>query len=289
MNLRFLSTIVAISRHGSLNAAAQHLGLSHSAVSLQVKSLEEELQFQILDRSKRPPVLTGEGMALVDYSKRIEDAENDIRALADGDRLVGRATIGAVPSAIKNLLAPSLANLHEKQPDLEVEVISGLSQILIEQVLDGSIHAALVTDPGLRVPNLSIDQICREPYRLLISSAESENDPIRLLQSQPFIWFDRRARLARHVEAFLKQIEVEVKSTMEVNSFEGVEALVYHGLGVSILPKRVLSKDMAGIRSIPIEDEGAHRTVAIVSRENSPRKKLVQILATELKSLVIEQ
>ncbi|MCO4839351.1 MAG: LysR family transcriptional regulator [Rhodobacteraceae bacterium] len=285
MNLRFLSTVIAISRHRSLNAAAQSLGLSHSAVSLQVKSLEDELQFKILDRSKRPPTLTGEGMALVEHAHRIEDAASDIRALADGDRLVGRVIIGAVPSVIKDLMAPVLANLHDKQPDLDIEVASGLSQILIDQVLDGSIHAALVTDPGYAVPNLSIEHICEEPYRLIVASGVADTDPIRLLQSQPFIWFDRRSRLTRDVEAMLKQAGVTVRSTMEVNSFEGVAALVRHNLGVSILPKQALSADPQGIQTIPLGKKGACRFVVVASRENSPRKNLVHLLATELRAL----
>ncbi len=286
MNLRFLSTVAAISRHGSLNAAAQELGLSHSAVSLQIKNLEDELQYKILDRSKRPPVLTGEGIALVDYARRIEDAASDIRALADGDRLRGRVTIGVVPSAIKNMMAPAMASLHEKQPDLEIEVFSGLSQDLINQVLDGSIHAALVTDPGHSVTNLSTEQICQEPYQLMASTAETEDDPIQLLLSRPYIWFDRKSRLSRDVEALLKQIGVEVRSTMEVNSFEGVEALVRHKLGISILPKRALSEDLRGIRALPLREEGARRTVVIASRQNSPRKNFVHLLAKELRSLL---
>lgn len=285
MNLRFLSTVIAISRHRSLNAAAQSLGLSHSAVSLQIKSLEEELQFKILDRSKRPPSLTGEGMALVEHARRIEDAASDIRALADGDRLVGRVAIGAVPSVIKDLLAPALANLHDKQPDLDIEVASGLSQALIDQVLDGSVHAAVVTDPGYSVPNLSIDHICEEPYRLIVSSAETEKDPNRLLQSRPFIWFDRRTRLTRDVEALLKQAGGEVRSTMEVNSIEGVEALVRHNLGISILPKQALSADPEGIQTVPLGKKDACRSVVVASRENSSRKNLVHLLATELRSL----
>ena len=195
-------------------------------------------------------------------------------------------TIGAVPSVIKNLLAPALANLHDKQPDLDIEVASGLSQVLIDQVLDGSIHAALVTDPRYSVPNLSIDHICAEPYRLIASSAEAEKDPILLLQSRPFIWFDRRTRLTRDVEALLKQAGVDVQSTMEVNSIQGVEALVRHNLGISILPKQALSADPEGIQTVPLGTKDACRFVVVASRENSPRKNLVDLLAAELKSLL---
>jgi len=114
MNLRFLATVVAFSKHQTLNAAAQTLGLSHSAVSLQIKALEEELQFPILDRSKRPPMLTSQGHALVEHAKRMEGIAGDIRALADGSSLYSRvagATVSVSDHVMRQHRAEPLCSL----------------------------------------------------------------------------------------------------------------------------------------------------------------------------------
>jgi molybdate transport repressor ModE-like protein len=65
MNLRQLKTLVELAETGSFSAAGRAVGLSHSAVSLHVKALEEELNVQLVDRSRRPPTLTNRGLALV--------------------------------------------------------------------------------------------------------------------------------------------------------------------------------------------------------------------------------
>lgn len=289
MNLRFLRSVVAISQYGSLNAAAAQLGLSHSAVSLQVKALEDELQFQILDRSKRPPILTSEGLALVEHARRMEDVASDIQALAQRDRLFGRVTIGAAPSTIQHIMAPALARLHSAHPDVEIEMVSALSQDLINMALDGVVHVALVTDPGASSDNLETAHVYSEPYCLLVSAEETGRDPDNLLRTRPYIWFDRKTRLSQDVSAYLIGRAVDVQSMMEVDSFEGVEALVGHNLGVSILPRRALAPEPKGVLFLPLGGDNHCRRIVIATRKNSPRKLLFKLLQEIFSDLIGQQ
>ncbi len=286
MNLRFLRTVVAIAQNGSLSAAARELGLSHSAVSLQVKALEDELRFSILDRSRRPPVLTGQGMALVEHARRMDSLASDIRALADAGQLMGQAAIGAVPSTVAHLAAPALARLHGDHPDLRIEFTSALSQRLVDLVSDGAIDCALVTDPGADTPDLASIAICSEPFRLLCAAEEPEQDPEQLLASRPYVWFDRRSRLSQQIDSYFKAHGMRVQSVMEVDSFEGVEALVRHNLGVSILPTRTHPPAQAGIRRLVLPHTDMSRQVALVSRSAGPRRSLVSQMADALKGVL---
>lgn len=289
MNFRFLKTVIALSQHNSLNAAARSLGLSHSAVSLQIKALEEELEFQILDRSKRPPVLTAEGIALVEHARRMDDISSDIQALADRRQLHGRVTLGAVPSTISNITAPALAAIHAEHPDLKIELMSALSQRLIELVADGSVHAALVTDPKTDDPNLALTEICNEPFHVITSLTERLTTLEALLNERSFIWFDRRSRLSQQVEAYLLKKGLRPKTTMEVDSFEAVEALVRYDLGVSILPKRALTAVPDGIRSRPLENGALERRVVLASRQNAPRSRLISKISEAMRLPFAEQ
>ena len=283
MNLRFLKTVIAVSQHNSLNAAAKNLGLSHSEGSLQIKALEEELELQILDRSKRPPVLTAEGLALVEHARRMEDISSDIEALADRRRLHGRVTLGAVPSTISNITAPALAAIHAEHPDLKVELMVALSQRLIELVNDGTVHAALVTDPKMDDPNLALTGICNEPFHVITSLTEPLGSLEALLSERSFIWFDRRSRLAQQVEAYLLARGLQPRTAMEGDSFEAVEALVRYDLGVSILPKRALTEVPQGIRSWPLDAGAFERRVVLASRRNAPRGRLVSKIAEAMR------
>jgi DNA-binding transcriptional LysR family regulator len=286
MNLRFLRTIVAVSQHQSLNAAARSLGLSHSAVSLQIKALEDELQFPILDRTRRPPVLTGEGLALVEHARRMEDIAGDIRSLADGSRLRGRVTVGAVPSTISNLAAPALAGIFAENPDLTVELQSALSQRLIDLVGDGTLDVALVTDPGAGSGDLDIAPICAEPFQVIAAAGEAMDDPDALLAARPFVWFDRRSRLSQQVDAYLSGQGIRVATAMEVDSFEAVEALVRHNLGVSILPRRALADEPEGLARHTLPLGLLQRRVVLVSRTASARRVFAARFAETLRAAV---
>ena len=86
-------------------------------------------------------------------------------------------------------------------------------------------------------------------------------------------------------EAQLINDGIKVRSSMEVDSFEGVEALVRHNLGISILPVRALSEPSEGIQLMPFGKQEFHRNVVVASRLNSPRKHLVTLFIATLASL----
>ena len=85
MNIRHLRTLVAAVDGGSFASAGEATGVSHSAISLQVKSLEEELGVALFDRSKRPPAPTARGRALADHARKTLDLFDAARAVATGE------------------------------------------------------------------------------------------------------------------------------------------------------------------------------------------------------------
>lgn len=71
MSIRYLKTLLAIAEKGSFAAAARTVNLTQSAVSMQMKALEDDLGLSLFDRSRRPPVLTEAGKALVPRARQI--------------------------------------------------------------------------------------------------------------------------------------------------------------------------------------------------------------------------
>ncbi len=98
-SLRQLKTFIAIAETGTFSAAGAVIGLSHSAVSLHVKALEGELGVQLIDRGRRPPVLTDRGHALLDCARRMVDLLDEMAALGAESGLIGSISAGVVPSA----------------------------------------------------------------------------------------------------------------------------------------------------------------------------------------------
>ena len=153
MNLRHLRTFVTIAETGSFQAASERLFLTQSAVSMQMKALEESLQAELFDRGKRPPVLSALGRALLDRARDLVDQVDSFRqAAAGGEELLGSLTLGVIPSATTSVLPSALARLRDEHPRMQVRIEGGLSAGLEDLVAGGVIDAAVFTEPA-RLPS----------------------------------------------------------------------------------------------------------------------------------------
>ncbi|MBP6770563.1 MAG: LysR family transcriptional regulator, partial [Reyranella sp.] len=148
MSLRALRTLQAIARHGSFAGAGKAVGLTQSAVSLQVKALEEEFGAALFDRSRRLPVLTEAGRIVVARSAEVLALYDDIAAaLGDGRSLAGRLRAGAVQTALAGVLPDALVALNRAHPRARGAVAGRLSAEMAEKGAAGERDAALTTRP----------------------------------------------------------------------------------------------------------------------------------------------
>lgn len=282
MNLRFLRTVAALAEHPSLISAANSLGLSHSAVSLQIKSLEDELQIEIIDRNTRPSTLTDKGLALVELANQMFGVHDQIRSLAQDGGLTGRVTIGIVPSALSGLLPPALERLRAAHPELQVNIRSGLSGDLAQAVRTRDIDLAVVTEPKSLPDGLMSQVICHEPLDVILPHSMTATTDAEALE-HPFIWFSRRTWAGQLIEEQLAIRKLFVRPVMEIDSLEAIESLVAHGFGVSITPRRfAVSNAQDAVRRLPFGEPQQVRTLTMISPERSPRRRVADSLLSQL-------
>jgi DNA-binding transcriptional LysR family regulator len=282
MNLRQLETLVAIAEHGSFTAAGAAAGLSHSAVSLQVKALEQELGVGLVDRSQRPPRLTARGAALVEQARRMLALAAEIRALGSDAALAGVLAVGVVPTEMVHLLPPALARLRALHPRLAIRVRTGLSSELAAAVRGGELDAAVVTAPDIAPEGLSLSEITREPLVAIAPAAAPGADAAGLIAAHPFIWFSRRTWAGQQIERALAARGLRPAAAMEVDSIEAIESLVAHGLGVSVVPERPGAPLPSGVRRLPLGGPPAFRGLVLAVREGGPKSRLAAALHAEL-------
>ncbi len=286
MNIRQLKTMIAVAEQPSLSAAAEAIGLSHSAVSLQIKALEAELEVPLVDRSRRPPVLTDRGHALVERAREMVTLLDEIAALGSEEQLIGSLTVGVVPTAMVHLLPPALAALRRFHPRLAIHIRSGLSGDLAQYVRAGDLDVAVVTDPD-RVPEgLKCRVVACEPLFVIASMESLGATAEELITGNPFIWFNRRTWAGQQIERRLTDSGLALRDLMEVDSLEAIEALVRHGLGVSIVPERVGNPFPEDIRKVPFGEPQAIRALALLERSRNPKIKLADALFSQLTDVV---
>ncbi|MGF1525636.1 MAG: LysR substrate-binding domain-containing protein [Candidatus Competibacterales bacterium] len=283
MNLRHLKTLVAIAEHPTLSATGEAIGLSHSAVSLHVKALEDELGVALVDRRQRPVVLTERGQALLERARQLVELVEDIRRLGSEQRLIGRLTVGVVPTALIELLPPALAALNAEHPELRVRIRTGLSGELAQQVRHGELDAAIVTAPEWVPEGLAVREIGREPLVVIAPAGAAGEDDTALLAGHSFIWFSRKTWAGQQIEGHLNRRGLQVREVMEIDSLEAIESLVRHGLGVSVVPQRPgTDLEAKGLRTVPFGRPQAWRVLTLLERIHNSKERLVDGLYDQL-------
>lgn len=282
MNLRQLQSLAAIAEHGSFTAAAAAVGLSHSAVSLHVKALEDALGVALVDRASRPPRLTAQGLALVEQAHRMAAVMDEIRAIGEEGALSGSLAVGVVPTELVHLLPPALARLRRRHPRLNLRVRTGLSSELAQAVRGGELDAAVVTAPEIAPEGLVMHEILREPLSLIAPADAGGESVAEMIAAHPFIWFSRNTWAGQQIERLIAARGLKPRAAMEVDSLEAIEALVAHGLGVSVVPERALAPVPPALRRLPFGTPRDVRRLVLAERAGNPRARLAGALHAEL-------
>lgn len=284
MSIRLLRTLIAISEHGSFRAAADAVFVSHAAVSQQMKSLEEELQVTLFDRNKRSPELNQLGRSLVLKAREVVHAyDTMVNSLVGDEGLIGELTIGAVPTTMTKLIPYSIAALRQDYPQLHIRVVPGLSGDLLPQVERGALDAAVISEPHHMVNYLSWHPFAEEELVVLAPIDAPYDDPISILQNYPFIRFTRRAWVGVLIEQWLREMKLSVKESMELETLETISSMVFHNLGVSIVPLSCMQADnRLPMKRIPLGPAAKPRILGIIARKDSIKFRIIDALLTKL-------
>lgn len=266
--IRELKTFVCVARQGTFAAAGREVGLTQSAVSAQIKNLEDTLGVTLFDRTGRAATLNAAGQRAVALAEEIlqlfgrmgsPDSANDFR---------GALRIGAISTAQTGLLPQALVALRSKAPFIEVSLVPGVSLNLLSQVDAGELDLAIMIKPPFALPKeLHAEVIAREPFVLITPSDLQGDDPRQILSDHPFIRYDQRSFGGRRVTRFLRERKLEVKQTLELDELDAIVKMVRAGLGVSLVPMAGLWLEHAeDVRIIALGEMTFFREIVLVTK-----------------------
>lgn len=287
MSLRHLRTLLAIAERGSFAAAARDVHLTESAVSMQMKALEGELGVLLFDRSRRPPVLTEAGRALLPEVKALVAGYERLgHRKDDAPPMEGQLRLGAVPSVITGVLPAAIAALRQKHPGVHVEISMALSAELVERVGRRRLDAAVVSELGKVPSGLVWSPFGREPLVLIAPPDAPDRPAGELLARYPFIRYTRQAWVGRLIHSTMKRRRIKVTEAMTLDTLEAVTAMVSHSLGVSIVPDRGARVGFAfPVRTVILPGPKVHRVVGLLRPSGHAKASLAEALLLELQEL----
>jgi DNA-binding transcriptional LysR family regulator len=232
-----LRTLVAIAESGSFTRAAEIVHKTQSAVSMQIRKLEERLERDIFVKEGRVARLTPDGERLLDYARRILKLNDEAVASFREGQLKGSVKIGVPDDYAERYLPKILARFTASHPGIEVAVVCEPTPDLVEHLTSCAIDLAIITHSKKR----DVGEIIREEKLLWVASqrhAIQEESPLPLaLGRDTCDW--RRAAVAG-LEARGRAYRILYTSW---NS-SAVGAVVMAGLAVGVLPETAIRPGM---------------------------------------------
>lgn len=240
LDIDLLRSFAAIADTGSFTAAAELVARTQSAVSVQVKRLEEIVGRRIIERTSRSLALTASGKTLLGYARRILELNDEsVRFMAEPP-VTGEIRLGITEYFVPGELPGILARFAEAYPGVHLEVSMGLSrdlrQGLARKKFDAVIVRLAARESGQAIWSEQQVWAAREGFE----PARSAALPLALLPA-PCV-------LREHAIQSLRRLKRPWKVAFTGSSMASVQAAIRAGLGVSILPRSSL---LPGMQILP--------------------------------------
>ncbi len=270
MNIRALETLVQISQVHSFSTAAEIRNMTLSAVSMQMKALETELDVELFDRQSRPPRLTPLGRQVAVQARAILSERDGLTMLCqDKQSLTGRFVIGFIQTASVRILPRFLENTRAKAPNAAFQFTAGLSETLSDFVAEGRLDAAVVTQVDQDAKHLCFQRISTEEMVMALPKAYADIDDKALGSDLPFIRFRPTTGIGRLITSALSKSSNKPEQQIILDSIEGTLECVKRGLGYTVLPKPDVERyfdDRLVMRSV--RDQYPSRNLVLVTRND---------------------
>ena len=288
MQTRSLETLVRVFQVQSFSRAAEMQNMTLSALSMQMRGLEQDLNAKLFDRSFRPPRLTPLGRSVALQAEKLLEEQARLQALCGPrDRLAGIFRLGFTQSTSVRILPRVLALLKNVAPDARVQVSTGLSETLADQVKNGALDAALITGTDDLEP-LVADVVTSEPMAFAVPVAHSRTWPEDLPKHLSFIHFLPSTGIGKLIANSLETLPIEPRDVLTLDSIETCAACVRAGLGFTILPLPDLERySDDGITILSEKVGGMTRDLALVTRGDTLSDRWRSALLTLVQEAVL--
>jgi DNA-binding transcriptional LysR family regulator len=289
MHIETLKVFCDIIESGSFSYAASQNFVTQSAVSQQVRSLEEKYDCRLIERGRAGVKPTPAGQILYNGSKeivrRFMELENRLREI--GSVIAGSIRVGTVYSVGLHELPPYLSEFLRGYPAVNVHLEYLRSNKIYEDLIEGKIDLGVVAYPAKRSQIVSI--AFRHDELVLIVPADNplgKHTKISLgaLSGQKFVGYERDIATRKASDRILRDHGVKPQYVLEFDNIETIKRAVEIGLGCAIVPRMTVENEVqrGTLRVLEFQEGTFTRPLAIIykrGRELSPAvRKFIEVL-----------
>lgn len=271
MDLRQLQYFLQITETGSVREAAARVRVAQSALSRQIRGLEQELGVALFDRHARGVTLTRAGERLRDRASAILRDVEATRAelMAEGAFPSGMAAIGTSAGTSRMLYGRLAERFREEFPAVTLTLIEGAPYLLLESLDTGRLDLAILVNPEPRA-SLVFEPLATEQVYLIGAPGEGRvpKRPVGVdaLQDLPLILFPRPSGSRMYFERAAAEAGIAFRLAYEVDSQDVIKDFVARGLGYGLLPYSSMHREMSEGRISAVAVDGLALTRTLVRR-----------------------
>ena len=263
MDTRQLQAFCAVVEKKSFSQAAEQLGVTQPAVSLQVRALEERVGQTLLDRSGRRVEPTEAGRRLYRSAQRMLVLEEQLmeEVAADDGRLAGTLSIGASTGPGAHLVPLLLCEFQREHPDLHVALSIWDTQMVIDRVADRQLEVGVV-GALRRHRSLEFEPLVRDQIVLAVPPGHPAADgtiSVEDLKQETLIVMQEGAGVRQVVEEELRRAGLRLRGVepkLELGLQESIKSAVAGGYGVSFISKTAIEGELAAGQLAAAQVEG---------------------------------
>jgi len=274
MDFDQLITFLEVARQGSFSRAGEKVFRSQSAVSAQIRQLEQEYGDRLLDRSGKSVRLTPAGQIFHAYAERMKSLRDEsLVAVADHSRTPrGTLRVGANEATCLYVLPEVFAEYCRRYPGVQISIYRNFTYKIIEKLENGSVEVGVVTLP-VQSQSLKVQPIFRDKLMLMVSPknplARHKVVSIREIVKHPLL-FPKTGHTRRLLDKLFRPYNSELQVRMELPSIGMIKSFVAADLGVSLISVTFARDEVeAGrVKLIDIEDAELYRELGLAYRRD---------------------
>nr|WP_321236890.1 LysR substrate-binding domain-containing protein [uncultured Psychroserpens sp.] len=295
MTITQLHYVLAIAEHKNFTKAAEKCFVTQPTLSTQIQKLEDELDIQIFDRSKKPIELTDVGHKIVQQAKNIVDESDRIQDIVDQQKgfIGGEFRIGIIPTVMPTLLPMFLKNFIKKYPKVKLKIEELTTEEIITRINDGHLDAAIAATP-LEHDNIKERVLYYEPFVGYIPNDHRLKDKKKIdvsdLDINDMLLLEDGHCFRDGVINLCKAFKTheDDKFQLESGSIETLVKLSNEGLGMTLLPylnTLDLNEKMSS-QLHHFNEPSPAREVSIIYHKNELKMQIIDALHNVISGII---
>ena len=294
MDLGQLEAFVQVANQHSFSRAAEALFLTQPSVTARIQALERDLGERLFERSGRGVRLTEVGACFLPHAERVLQALNGGRDAIDSLRnLQSGSLILASATTVSTYILPGLLKTFRSRfPHVEVSVRTGRSEQVLAMLLQDEAQVGLVRavyHQDIETRGLIEDEL------ILVANSDHElagsgSVSVEQLGNHPFIFFDRNSSYYSLAQGLFRQHGVVPRTQMELDSMEATKKMVEEGLGIALLPRIAVQRELLVGNLCEVEITGMPnptRQIALIHRRSRPPGPVAQAFVEIVQEMLL--